>query len=351
MDRAITYFAGRSIGGDKIVWRPSEKRLIWPSGARLQFGHMSTATSHLNYQGSEYHFIGIDEATAIPEGQIMYLHSRLRKGRNDPIPLRFRLATNPGGKSHDFIRDKYVIGADGKRTIYLPALLWENPGLDRDEYLAQLAHLDPITRKQLEEGDWDVMHSGGFFEVEKIRALAEPPWSPEPATRRVRAWDLAATPDYPGTDPDWTVGIKLAMHGGEFHVEDVQRVRAGPAEVERLIARIAESDDCPTLIEQEGGSSGKIARSHYVRGSLMGRDVRFVRASGNKYERAKPLAAAISNELLSWNDRDLNRRDCISELRAFHIDPKEYAHDDVVDALSMAYNELSRPPRPRALVA
>ena len=31
----------------------------------------------------------------------------------------------------------------------------DNPGLDVEEYRKQLAHLDPVTRKQLEEGDWD----------------------------------------------------------------------------------------------------------------------------------------------------------------------------------------------------
>ena len=96
----------------------------------------------------------------------------------------------------------------GAEKVYLPALLSENPGLDQVEYRSRLARLDPITRRQLEDGDWDVQASGGFFDVDRIATcrMAELP----KGARRVRAWDLAATPASEGADPDWTVG---SAHG------------------------------------------------------------------------------------------------------------------------------------------
>ena len=59
------------------------------------------------------HFVGIDEASQIPSRQLEYLHSRIRKAIGDPIPLRYRLASNPGDVSHDWLRDTYVNGAAG----------------------------------------------------------------------------------------------------------------------------------------------------------------------------------------------------------------------------------------------
>ena len=75
--------------------------------------------------------------------------------------MRYRLATNPGGVSHDFVRENYVRGADGRSKVYLPALLHENPGLDQADYRKQLAELDPITRRQLEAGDWTSSYPAG----------------------------------------------------------------------------------------------------------------------------------------------------------------------------------------------
>ena len=342
MDRAIKWWAGQY----GIRWQPSDYKMIWPSGAVVQFGHMSNAQDHLRYQGAQLHFVGFDEATQIPENQLVYLHSRLRAEQGSPIPIRYRLATNPGGISHDFIRRDYVIGADGHERVYLPALLHENPGLNQEEYRQRLARLDPITRQQLEDGDWDVHLSGGFFEVENVGEahLRELP----KGMPTVRAWDLAATPEQPGTDPDWTVGIKIAMVDGEFWILDMKRVRAGPAAVERLMGATAEEDgiEVQIIVEQEPGSAGVLLKNHLARGTFRGFDYRAVTHTGSKYDEAKPLAGAISNHLVLWTHEAAGRSEALAELRAFSDDPKMYAHDDVVDAMAMGYNMLARPKPP-----
>ena len=347
MDRAIEWWAGQQ----GIRWNSQLHRFTWPSGAVLEFGHLQSANDHLRYQGAELHFVGFDEATQIPENQLRYLHSRLRRRADSEVPIRFRLATNPGGVSHDFVRTEYVQGADGRSKVYLPALLSENPGLDQEEYREQLAELDPITRKQLEDGDWDVLLSGGFFEVIKIKVGPMPKGDP---FLRVRAWDLAATPETPGVnpDPDWTVGILMGLYGGTCFVEHVVRLRAGPAEVEDAIRETAERDGrgVRVLIEREPGSSGKAYHRHLAETILLGYDFKSLPQSGSKYDRAKPLAAAVSNGLIGWNEQDLHRLDCFAEMRAFNEDPKTYAHDDVVDAQAMGYNELTRPKKRRMRV-
>ena len=343
MDRAITWWADRPVEGGKIRWHPQLHRMEWPSGAIIQFGHLSASTDHLRYQGTQLHFVGFDEATQIPSMQLTYLHSRLRSAKGSPIPIRYRLATNPGGTSHEFVRDEYVKGANGKDRIYLPALLSENPGLDVPAYRERLARLDPITRKQLEDGDWDVQLSGGFFDVDRIGLFGLTDL-PEKA-RLVRAWDLAATPDAPGKDPDWTVGVLMADVGGEFWILNMQRVRRGPGGVYDLIKQTAQSDghSVRVVVEKEPGSSGVMVERHLAAEVLKGYEYVARPATGSKYDRAKPFASAVSNRLVKWNEASLNRSEAMAELRAFSEDDKAYAHDDVVDALSMAHSELSRP--------
>ena len=331
MDRAEEWWDG--VAGARFDHQ--EKVCNFPSGAQIAFGYLATSHDHIRYQGAELHFIGIDEASQIPSRQLEYMHSRLRKNRGDPIPLRYRLASNPGDVSHDWLKDTYVKGADGHRAVYLPGLMTDNPGLDVDEYRRQLAYLDPVTRKQLEDGDWDVQLAGGVFDVTKLGFYDGGAFT----KRRVRYWDLAATEQKDATDPDWTAGVLLAVEDGEYQVQDVQRFRLAPADVEdrvRLQAGI-DGKGVDVRMEQEGGSSGKIAIDHYARRVLQGYSFQGIPSSGSKPERARGVAAAVANGLVKLKADAPWARDLVNEMRSF---PKG-SHDDQVDALSGAFNALN----------
>ena len=101
MDRAISWWDG--VEGARFSH--ADKTCYFPSGARVQFGYMASVRDHLRYQGAAVHFVGIDEASQIPSRQLEYLHSRIRRAKGDPIPLRYRLASNPGDVSHDWLKD------------------------------------------------------------------------------------------------------------------------------------------------------------------------------------------------------------------------------------------------------
>ena len=344
MDRAIDWWDG--VEGARFSH--ADKTCHFPSGASVTFGYLASVRDHFRYQGAEVHFVGIDEASQIPSHQLRYLHSRIRKSKGDPIPTRYRLASNPGDVSHDWLRDTYVRGADGHDVVYLPGLMIDNPGLAVEEYRKQLAHLDPVTRKQLEEGDWDVQLSGGVLDVTKLRHYTSGEFR-----QRVRYWDFAATEQKEGVDPDWTAGVLMGVEDGEYQVQDVQRFREGPAEVEVRVRVQAQIDgpSVPVRIEEEPGSSGKIVIDHYARHVLPGRDFRGVRSSGNKTERARPLAAAISNGLVSLRSEAPWVRDLTNEMRSFPLG----THDDQVDAMSGAMSALTQQDRiqsvlPRSVV-
>jgi predicted phage terminase large subunit-like protein len=331
--------------GTNAKWNQTEKTWTFPSGATVTFGYMKNDAERFRYQGSELQFVGFDELTQFSEVQYRYLFSRLRRLKGVRVPLRVRGGTNPGGFGHEWVKSRFQIPKErpdgiwqvpGSTRVWVPALLDDNPSLDHEEYIESLNELDPVTRAQMLAGDWEIV-----FEGELFRRAWFPIKDAVPAAgRAVRFWDLAATEKKAGNDPDWTVGVKLLLLPDQaFFVADVQRVRATPGDVKKLILQTAQLDGrgCGVWVEQEPGSTGVAFVADFVK-ALAGYDVHGLRSTGSKITRAKPVSAqaeagniAILNA--SWADVFLQ------ELVLF---PQEGVHDDQVDALSGAFAALTQ---------
>ena len=275
----------------------NEVRMVWtfPSGARLEFGHLQHENDKFNYQGPSYQFVGFDELTGFAESQYRFLFSRLRRLEGSAIPIRMRSGSNPGGIGHDWVRMRFPITEQSERVpsrAFIPAKLADNPHLDADEYRKSLAELDPITRAQLLNGDWSARQAGGMFKRENFEIVPE---APSDLRGECRYWDLAGTDPTGGTsDPDWTAGTRGGEKGGAFFIRDVQRFRGEPGKVEARVKQAAQLDGraISIWIEQEPGASGKIAIDHYRRNVLPGYACRPDRVTGPKPVRATPLSAA-----------------------------------------------------------
>jgi hypothetical protein len=150
MDRAKAWLLER---GD-VHWSDKDKRFTFPSGATLTFGYLEAERDKYRYQSAAFQFIGFDELTQFPESQYRYLLSRLRRLAGSSVPMRFRSATNPGGIGHAWVKRRFIDAATRGPRSFVPALLDENPHIDRDEYRRSLAELDSATRDQLERGIW-----------------------------------------------------------------------------------------------------------------------------------------------------------------------------------------------------
>jgi predicted phage terminase large subunit-like protein len=159
----------------------------------------------------------------------------------------------------------------------------------------------------------------------------------------VRYWDFAATAEptgpHRGKDPDWTVGLLLALWQGQFWVVDMQRVRLSSYGVEGLVQQTARLDGrhVEVWLEEEGGASGKAVSSHYRQHVLLGYTVRTWHSTGSKGDRARSVSAAAEarNVFLvrgHWNSQFLD------EVPRFGLPG---AHDDIVDALSGAHYALT----------
>jgi hypothetical protein len=89
-------------------------------------------------------------------------------------------------------------------------------------------------------------------------------------------------------------------------------------------------------MEEEGGSSGKIVIDNYARRVLSGYNFRSERSTGDKATRAQPLAAAAERGLVKLVTAHWNKA-FLDEVELFPYG----AHDDQVDACSLAYNKLA----------
>jgi predicted phage terminase large subunit-like protein len=216
MDRAHEWLRGTG-----ARWDDRTKTWHFPTGASLTFGYLENENDKYRYQGSELQFIGFDEATQFSETQYRYLLSRLRRLEGSSLPLRARLASNPGGLGHEWVKTRFVnpgSGPDEEPRPFIPARLEDNPHLDKAEYEKSLAQLDPVTRAQLREGDWDIAQ-GKLFKREWFRVVEAAP----SGLKWLRHWDLAASTKQ-SADYTASAAVGLASDGTLF-IRDMIRGR------------------------------------------------------------------------------------------------------------------------------
>lgn len=354
MDRATQWLGRPELKAKGIAphWDGLSKTWTFPSGATLTFGYLKSEVDKYRYQSAEFQFIGFDELTQFTETQYRYLFSRLRKLKGFPVPLRMRSASNPGGLGHDWVKRRFITIPKKLllRRPFIPARLQDNPYIDQHSYVGSLNELDPVTRAQLLNGDWDVLASGNFFKrayfAERKGTLLHELPLPSFFVDMVRYWDLAGSvpsDNYP--DPDWTVGTLLGLgQDGRYYVLDVKRFRGTPKTVKDTVASVAFSDaqtyglGVRIQIEKEGATGGKVTIDDFT-DILDGYNFEGVPSVKNKPIRAGPVSscAEAGNLVVCAPSNAIWFTPWIDELTPF---PCEGLHDDQVDSLSGAYNGL-----------
>lgn len=328
--------------GTAAKWSEQTHTWRFPAGSTLTFGYLENSNDVYRYKSSAYQFLGFEELTEFArEFDYTYLFSRKRKLKGSPVPTLARSTSNPDGIGADWVYERFQPDALEKRDPsrdFISSLLDDNPHIDQADYEKSLLNLDPVTRLQLRKGVWKVVKEGNKFKRAWFRFADFAPQS----GRSVRFWDLAATEAKKGKDPDWTVGAKVRLSEGVYYIEDIQRLRGSPGEVEALISSTADMDgkEVAIFMEQEPGASGKIVIDDFARGSLLGYDFQGVKHTGNKEVRANVYSAACFNHNIvlirgPWNSA------LIDECIAF---PNPNIHDDQVDAVSGAIAQLSDAP-------
>jgi predicted phage terminase large subunit-like protein len=189
-----------------------------------------------------------------------------------------------------------------------------------------------------------LFQTGSFFRSEWFHVVQA---RPALVTSRIRYWDPAASKKQKAGDPDWCVGTLMSIirgsgtaEDGRYCVEDVERARGSPLEIERLILATAQRDGrhVPIRIEQEPGSEAVLYLA-YLKKVLAGWDVREVKHGSDKKARAKPWAAQMEIGNVVWVNGPW-----LEEARREHLvftGEDNQHHDDIVDACTGAFGELA----------
>lgn len=210
--------------------------------------------------------------------------------------------------------------------------------LQKDKgYLANLKALPLVEQERLLNGNWKIAPAAGdFFKRSQVEIVD---FIPNDVKQWVRAWDLAATAN---EDADATASVLLGKRkDGTYIVADVTNNRMNASDVRNYVLNTAKIDKSKykrvkIRLSIDPGQAGKEQSESYVK-MLSGFAVSTKRESGDKQTRAEPVAAQWQHgnvQVLSasWNDMFFN------QLEQFGgVDVK---HDDMVDALANAFNEL-----------
>lgn len=145
-------------------------RLVrFANGSTIKFGNMPGYGAAVTgkYQGQEYDWIFMDEATQFTESEFRGLAACLRGVNN--IPKRFYLTCNPGGVGHAWVKRLFVdrkFKEDERPGDYafIKATVEDNVDLMRTnpDYAKALDLLPEDIRKAHRYGDWDAL-AGTFF--------------------------------------------------------------------------------------------------------------------------------------------------------------------------------------------
>ena len=350
----------------------------FPSGAKIVFGHLERYSDAESYQGSQIPLICFDELTHFDERSFWYMLSRNRS--TSGIHGYIRATTNPLPDMWVTRLLDWYIGEDGyaipERSGVIRyfgrvdgELIWGDtkqeviaqvPSLDIDEvksftfiasslsdnqillqkdkgYLANLKALPLVEQERLLNGNWKIAPAAGdFFKRSQVEIVD---FIPNDVKQWVRAWDLAATAN---EDADATASVLLGKRkDGTYIVADVTNNRMNASDVRNYVLNTAKIDKSKykrvkIRLSIDPGQAGKEQSESYVK-MLSGFAVSTKRESGDKQTRAEPVAAQWQHgnvQVLSasWNDMFFN------QLEQFGgVDVK---HDDMVDALANAFNEL-----------
>jgi predicted phage terminase large subunit-like protein len=362
---------------------PSVGRLewAWHYGAGKPSSKVKFAQLHMDgtveeWKGSQMAFVGFDELCDFTKRQFIYMLSRLRSTCGVQPYLRatcnpdmaswvkkliawwldkngFPIAERAGVMRWFKVTGDDFIWSDAPKPGYLsftfiPSKVTDNKILlDADPtYMDRMNNLLPYERATLLEGSWNVARSAGMtFRRSKFNII---PAVPTDVVRWIRWWDRAATQPAEGTDPDWTVGVKMGLRRtGRLVVAHVERFQGLPDEVDACIKRMSKQDgiDCEIGLFQDPGSAGVKELQDMTR-QLAGRIIVSTVQTGSKHTRAKPYASQVNVgnvDLVEgvWNDDYLNEHESFVDEK--QVKPPPGYHDDQVDPSGAACSELVNP--------
>lgn len=360
-------------------------KLHWKfKGGKLTFAHLDREEDLQAWQGTEIAYLGFDELTHFSRHQFLYMLSRNRStcgvkpyvratcnpdsdswvadfvswwiNQDTGYPIRERSGVVRymcvindviywGDTPEDLASNHGINPEECKSVTFIASKLEDNKILMKSDpsYLSNLKAMTEVDMERLLYGNWKIKaQAGRYFKRTQIPIDGYYEKIPDDVVYWCRAWDLAATDEDENGDADYTAGVLIGIRkNNRYIVADVINKQVKAGDVEKLIRMTAISDrkkygfSYRVRIPQDPGGAGKIVAKQYLNG-LSGFDVKAEPVSGSKELRATPFAAQWQNGFVDvliaeWNEM------YFSQLESF----PESKHDDMVDASSDAFNEIT----------
>jgi phage terminase large subunit len=170
---------GRPAGDVLYTYHSTMRMIFFANGSTIKMGHLQSSASISEYQGQEYDWIFMDEATHFTEWEFRTLAACLRGV--SLIPRRMYLTCNPGGVGHQWVKRLFVSreyeGIENEKDyVFIPATVEDNPVLleGSPDYLNQLDLLPDDLRAAHRYGDWDAMAGQYFNEFKRDKHVVKP---------------------------------------------------------------------------------------------------------------------------------------------------------------------------------
>nr|DAD86153.1 MAG TPA: Large subunit terminase [Myoviridae sp. ctxZR60] len=169
--------------------------MTFANGSTIKFGNMDGYGSAVTgkYQGQEYDWIFIEEATQFTEQEFRGIAGCCRGAT--PFPKRIYLTCNPGGIGHQwvkriFITRDFLPNENPDDYLFIKATVEDNKDLleGSPDYINALDLLPEDIRKAHRYGDWDAL-SGGYFPEFTVKTHVIKPFAIPDSWVKYRAFD------------------------------------------------------------------------------------------------------------------------------------------------------------------
>ena len=214
--------------GARFLRSPKDYMWVWPTGETLLFRAISSIDDYWKFHGNEFAFIGWNELTKYPNGELYDMMMSCNRSSFVPqdypledgsllpdIPLEVFATTNPFGVGHRWVYDRFIrpapsgvvvekhIEVISPKTrqkeittvtqIAIGGFFFENPKLS-PTYLASLLQDTNKNRKRAwTEGAWDISDGGALDDLWDNNVHMVPRFSVPFNWRLTRSFDWGST--------------------------------------------------------------------------------------------------------------------------------------------------------------
>lgn len=236
--------------GARFLSSKSDYRWVWPTGEELLFRAISREKDYWGYHGQEFPFIGWNELTKYPTGDLFDMLMSCNRSSFRPedhlivnedgsvytppeMPLEVFATTNPFGPGHNWVKKRFILAAPPGRIVRKVVRVFNPQTKEEEDYVTTQTHLfgsykenkylspkyvaelvsmtDKNKRAAWLNGSWDIVSGGMFDDVwDKVFNVIK-------AFQIPRTWKIIRTFDW-GSSKPFSVGWWAISDGSDVRL-------------------------------------------------------------------------------------------------------------------------------------